>query len=79
MNGHGTQSRGGQVVVDALLNNAASASFVVLVNTTQAASASSPVTHPVGQNLPVQFRAQTAFVQIDNLPPSEVIVLTNRP
>ena len=79
VNGHGTQSRGGQVVVDALLNRGPGASFVVLANTAQAASSAFSGPHPVGQQLPVQFRGGTAFVQIGNVPPSEVLVLTNRP
>jgi hypothetical protein len=69
----------GEVVVDAVLNKGISDSFVVLVNTAQAASAAFSGTHGVGEHLPVQFRAGTAFVQINDLLPSEVLVLTNRP
>ena len=79
VNGHGTQSRGGQVVVDASLNSGPGASFVVLANSAQAATPGFSGTHPVGQNVPVQFRAGTAFVPIANLAPSEVLVLINRP
>jgi len=79
VNGHGTQSRGGQVEVDALLNKGAGASFAVLINTAQTVSAGFSGTHPVGEHLPVQFRAGTAFVEISDLPSSEILVLTNRP
>jgi hypothetical protein len=79
VNGHGTQARGGQVVVDTLLNSGPGASFVVLANSAQAASSTFSGTHPVGEKLPVQFRSRTAFVQVNSLPPSEVLVLTNRP
>ena len=79
VNGHGTETRGGQVVVDASLNRGASAFFQVVANTAQAAAPGSPGPHPVGQRLPVQFRDGTAFVQLDPIAPSEVLVLTNRP
>jgi glycosidase len=78
VNGHGTATRGGQVVVDRDLNRGQNASFVVLANTAQPSSAPFPGTHPVGQHLPVQFRDGTAFVQIQGLPPSEVLILANR-
>lgn len=78
VNGHGTANRGGQVVVDASLNRGASAFFEGVASSAQAA-ASSPGPHPVGQRLPVQSRGATAFVQIEPLGPSEVLVLVNRP
>ena len=77
VNGHGTQARGGQVVVDAGLNREATGPFEVVANSARAAAAPGP--HPVGQRVPVQFRGPTAFVQIEPLPPSEVLDLANRP
>jgi glycosidase len=77
VNGHGTATRGGQVVVDARLNRGADAAFEVVASSAQAAGAAGA--HPVGQRLPVQLRGQTAFVQIEPIAPSEVLVLINRP
>jgi glycosidase len=79
VNGHGTATRGGQVVVDARLNRGAGAFFEVVASTAQAATPGAPGPHPVGQRLPVQRRDGTAFVQIDPFAPSEVLVLINRP
>jgi glycosidase len=79
VNGHGTDRRGGQVLVDASLNREPNAFFEVVASSAQAVSAGAPGTHPVGQRLPVQLRGATAFVQIEPLPPSEVLVLVNRP
>lgn len=79
VNGHGTATRGGQVVVDASLNRGANAFFEVVASSAQAASAGSPGPHPVGQHLSVQFRNATAYVRIEPLGPSEVLVLINRP
>jgi hypothetical protein len=78
VSGHGTAARGGQVVVDADLNRDATAFFEVVANSAQAAAPASPGPHPVGQRLPVQFRGPIAFVQIQPLAPSEVLVLVNR-
>lgn len=77
VNGHGNAPRGGQVVVDASLNGKANAEFVVLANTAQAATPGYSGTHPVGQHLPVRFRSGTAYVEIDQLLWSEVLILTN--
>jgi glycosidase len=79
VNGHGTAARGGQVVVDASLNRAPDAFFEVVASSAQAASPGAPGPHPVGQRLPVRFRGATAFVQLEPLGPSEVLVLVNRP
>jgi hypothetical protein len=79
VNGHGIETQRGQVVVDASLNRGAHAFFEVVANTAQAAAPGSAGPHPVGQRLPVQFRDGTAFVQLDPVPPSEVLVLMNRP
>jgi glycosidase len=84
VNGHGAQLRGADVLVDGSLGGS-SASFVVVANSAQAAhdaaSTGGPFTgsHPVGEKVPVEFRGGTAFVEIRDLPPSEAIVLINRP
>jgi glycosidase len=79
VNGHGTAARGGQVVVDADVNRGANAFFEVVANSAQAAAPGSPGPHPVGQHVAVQFRGPTAFVPIQPLAPSEVLILVNRP
>jgi glycosidase len=79
VNGHGTDARGGQVLVDAGLNREATSGFEVVANSAQSASPGGSVPHPVGQRLPVRFRGPTAFVEIEPLAPSEVLILVNRP
>lgn len=80
LNPHGTEARGADVTVDANLNETNS-SMEVLLNTAQAAD---PHTYagscPMGTLVPV-IRAHDgrAYVEIRDLPPSEVLVLTNRP
>ena len=77
VNGHGRDPRGGEVVVDAGLNGGANALFEVVANSAQAASAAFAGTHRVGERLPVQRRDGTAFVRIQDLAASEVLVLVN--
>jgi len=78
VNGHGTAQRGGDVVVDARLNPAA-ASFEVVVSSEEASGNATP-SHRAGERMPVRRRADgTAFVEIRNVGPSEVLVLVNRP
>ncbi len=89
VNGHGLAARGGDVVVDAALNAPTAPGrpsapgwpfFEVVGNSAQAATGagySGP--HPIGQRLPVQQRDGTAYVEIRDLPPSEMLVLVNRP
>jgi glycosidase len=92
VNGHGTQNRGGDVLVDASLNSATapglapgtSAPFMqVVINTAQVATVTAGFlytgVHPPGQKLPVLNVNGTTFVQIRDLPPAEVLILTNRP
>jgi hypothetical protein len=79
VNGHGTARRGGDVLIDARLNRSPGADLVVLANTEQAATPGFTGSHPVGQKVPVKFRNGTAFVEIRNLGPSEVLLLVNHP
>jgi glycosidase len=79
VNGHGTARRGGDVLIDARLNRQPGAELVVLANTAQAATPGFAGSHPVGQRLPVKFRNGTAFVEIRDVGPSEVLLLVNHP
>ncbi|MES1254050.1 MAG: alpha-amylase family glycosyl hydrolase [Acidobacteriota bacterium] len=79
VNGHGASRRGGHVLVDARLSGQAGAALVVIANTEQAATPGFAGSHPVGQTLPVQFSNGTAFVDIRDIGPSEVLVLVNHP
>jgi hypothetical protein len=77
VNTHGLEARGADVVVDATLNPPATALTVVL-NTLEAAGAPA-VSHPGGSTVPVRRAADgTAFVEIRDLPASEVLVLLNQ-
>lgn len=81
LNTHGTDSRGADVLVDAALNPPGSALTVVL-NTAHAAQGTATHTgsHTVGSTLPVRRQADgTAFVEVRDLPASEVLVLVNHP
>jgi glycosidase len=80
LNGHGTQARGGDVVVDAELNPLGS-SMTVVLNTAEVASGTGFAgPHRVGSALPLRRTTDgTAYVEIRDLPPSEVIVLANHP
>ncbi|MBC8094960.1 MAG: alpha-amylase, partial [Akkermansiaceae bacterium] len=79
VNGHGVENRGGDVLVDAKLNNRPGATFEVVANTRQAGTPGFAGSHPVGQQLLVKRRDGAAFVEIRDLEPSEVLVLVNRP
>jgi glycosidase len=80
LNPHGTEARGAKAVLDAALNSPGS-SLTVVLNTAQAADpAGFAGSHPVGSTLPVRRAADgTAYVELDEVPPSEVLVLTNHP
>jgi hypothetical protein len=88
VNGHGNEVRGGDVVVDINLNSSSAAGdpfrggtpfLSVIANSAQAAVGSAYIgPHPVGEKVPVKNRNGSAFVEIRDLPPSEVVVLTNR-
>jgi len=89
VNGHGLSPRGGDVVVDAGLNDAsapgapwkgAAPYFTVIANTAQAfAGAGYGGSLPVGARVPVSRRGDgTAYVAVRDVGPSEVLVLDNR-
>lgn len=89
VNGHGTESRGADILVDANLNvpsapgnpwGSSAPFFTVIANSAQIADgASYSGPHPVGQQVEVQNRGDSLYVSIRNVMPSEVLVLTNRP
>ncbi len=92
VNGNGAQNRGADVAVDADLNAAtapgrpagAGAPFMqVVINSAEAAALATGSAytgvHPAGQKLLIQNGNGVSFVQIRDLQPSEVLVLTNRP
>jgi glycosidase len=88
VNGHGTDARGGDVIVDGNLNAASAPGdpfsgappfFTVVANSAQSATAAPYMgTHPIGSTVPVQIRNGAVFITISNVGPSEVLVLINR-
>jgi hypothetical protein len=79
VNSHGTDARGADVIIDAGLNPPGSV-MTVLVNTMQAAQPQALGTHAAGSVLPVRRSGDgTAYVEIRDVPPSEVLVLGNHP
>jgi glycosidase len=80
LNAHGHAARGADIIVDASLNPPGSALTVVLNTAQAAAPATFAGAHPAGSTVPVQRTAGgAAYVAIRQLPPSEVLVLTNHP
>ena len=94
VNGNGREARGADVLVDAALNGAdapggpfsgGGPSFAVIANSAQAAHESQPGAgpyagpHAIGSRVPVMTRGGVSFVWIRGLPPSETLVLINRP
>ena len=77
INGNGKDGRGADILVDPNLNLPGS-SFTVVLNTAQAATANFAGSHPTGSSLPVLRKPDgTAFIEIRDVPASEVIVLVN--
>jgi hypothetical protein len=80
INAHGTQTRGGDVVVDADLNQPGMALTVIANSMEGGGGTSSGIAHTVGSQLPLKRRSDgTTFVEIRNLAPSAVIVAVNHP
>ena len=89
VNGHGTESRGADVLVDANLNvpsapgnpwGGSAPFFTVIANSAQIAEGPAySGSHPVSQHVAVQNRGDSLYVSIRNVMPSEVLLLTNRP
>jgi glycosidase len=80
LNAHGTDSRGADVLVDALLNPP-DGSIMVILNTAQATNPQNFTgSHPVRSSIPVRRTPDgKAYVELRNVPASEVLVLINQP
>ena len=80
LNGHGSHTRGADVLVDASLSPPSSTMRVV-ANTAQAGDPEGfGGDYPVGTEVPVQRTHDgKAYVELRNIPPSEVLVLVNYP
>lgn len=89
----GREPRGADLIVDARLDaqdapgqpwDAAGPAFEVIANSAQAAHVAAhpgapyPGPHPIGARVPVQACGGALFVQIRDLPASEVLLLVNR-
>jgi len=80
VNAHGTESRGADVLVDADLNPAGGEMTVVVSTSAAVVPANGSVPHLIGARLPVKRHEDgKAYVEIRDLPPSEVLVLVNHP
>lgn len=77
VNGHGTQYRGGDIIVDLELNSAESSIFRVIANTMQTAGTGSEVAHQIGSTVQVKANG-SAFVELRDIGPSEAVILINR-
>ena len=80
VNAHGTQPRGGDVVVDADLSPPGTEFTVVANSRDAAAGAVGGMSHAVGSRTLVKRHADgTAYVEIRDVAPSAVVVLVNHP
>lgn len=80
LNPHGNEARGANILVDAALNSAET-EFTVVLNSAQAASPTEfSGTHPTGSSCMVKRNPDdSAFVEIRELRPSELLLLSNYP
>jgi glycosidase len=78
LNSHGTDRRAAEILVDSSLNPPGS-SMTVILNTAQAATPGFTGPHQVGSTVPVQQRNGINFVEIQPIPASEFLILTNHP
>jgi hypothetical protein len=78
LNSHGTDERGARVLVDANLNPVAS-SMKVILNTAEVANPGYTGPHKVGSMVSVQQQDGTAYVEIQPIPASELLILINHP
>ena len=80
VNGNGDDFRGADIVVDTRLNADGNAFLQVIHNSAQTvAGAGYTGSHPVAERLPVKTRDGIAYVEVRNVAPSEVLVITNLP
>ena len=78
VNGHGTERRGADVLVDPHLNKQPRAKMQVIANTHQSGAAPYHGAHPIGSYVPVLFRNGNFYIEMRDIHPSEVIVLVNQ-
>jgi hypothetical protein len=79
LNAHGNERRGAKVIVDASLNPPGS-ELTVILNTVQATDPENySGRHPVGQSIPIMHVDGITCVELEDIPPSETLVLTNHP
>ncbi len=80
VNAHGDEWRSADVLVDATLNPPGTSMQTVLNTAQFAGPGRFHGSHPIGSWLPVkQAPDGTAYVEMRDIPPSEILVLTNRP
>ncbi|MHC4207880.1 MAG: alpha-amylase family glycosyl hydrolase, partial [Planctomycetota bacterium] len=81
MNSNGTELRGAEVIVDVALNSGGAGTMTVVLNSAQVARAQEySGTHPAGSEISVSRTADgRAFVRVEKVQPSEIIVLANHP
>lgn len=81
LNANGTESRGGDVIVDADLNSGDAGTMTVVLNSAQAAEMQEySGSQSVGSEVRIDRTADgRAFVRIQGIPPAEIIVLANHP
>lgn len=78
VNAHGNSARGGDVIIDANLNPVGSQLTVVANSAQMLQGSAAGITQAVGTSCSVRRAPDgTAFVEIRNLPPSAVLVLSN--
>jgi glycosidase len=78
VNGHGTDRRGADILIDAKLN-AATSNFRVILNTELFSSTRYRGSYVAGNDVAIQKQDGTAFLEIRDIGPSEVLILTNKP
>jgi hypothetical protein len=78
LNSHGIDNRGARVLVDANLNPVGS-SMTVILNTAQAANPGYTGAHPIGSTVPVARQDGNAYIEIQPIAASELLILMNHP
>lgn len=80
VNANGNEARGGDVLVDAALNPPGSSLSVILHTAEAADTTGGAGDHRLGSTIPVKRSAHgAAYVEVRDLAPSEVVVLSNHP
>lgn len=78
LNSHGTGDRGARVLVDANLTPVGS-SMTVILNTAEVATPGYAGPHKVGSTVAVRRQDGIAYIEIQPIPASEFLILTNHP